>query len=130
MQCAQLTNSHYAKIIHSIHSSNESRKNYFVEQINRVTNLPLGVYRIVMKHGSDNFRESSTVDILKRTNIDKSDILIYEPNLKGEDFLDIPTTGDLSFFLSRVSTILANRYDYNLVNFQGEIITADIFGQD
>jgi UDPglucose 6-dehydrogenase len=117
-------------IISAIVDSNESRKKYLVEKIMQFNPKTVGLYRIVMKKGSDNYRFSAVIDILKLLKIYEIDIIIYEPSYREELFEGIKVEKDLEIFKYTSDIILANRNDSELIKIKNKIFTRDIFGDN
>lgn len=117
-------------IISAIVDSNESRKKYLVEKIMQFNPKTVGLYRIVMKKGSDNYRFSAVIDILKLLKIYEIDIIIYEPSYREELFEGIKVERDLEIFKYTSDIILANRNDSELIKIKNKIFTRDIFGDN
>ena len=121
-----------SEIISSIVSSNISRKKYIANYI--ITQSPqiLGVYRLVMKKGSDNFRDSAILDVISI--IQKLDasikIIIFEPFVKESHIIGCDVYPSLINFLELSNIILANRIEEPLVPFQEKVFTRDIFGEN
>ena len=90
----------------------------------------VGVYRLAMKEGSDNIRESSIQGIMKRVKAKGIPIIIYEPLIKEERFFNSPVYTDLEQFKKDSDLILCNRNSSELSDVQDKIFTRDIFQQD
>ena len=91
----------------------------------------VGVFRLIMKRGSRNFRASSVIGVLKRLKEKDITIIIYEPALEdGVSFLDLPVVNDLNRFKQECDIIIANRYDRVLDDVKDKVYTRDLFGND
>lgn len=120
-------------IIKSIVKSNDTRINYIANQISNklvsLDNPTLGVYRLAMKTGSDNFRESSIIKVLQKlsTNIN---IIIYEPTIPSSSFEGWAVEKSLEEFKQKASIIITNRFDKLLEDVKDKIYTRDIFNNN
>jgi len=115
-------------LISAIVSSNTTRKDFIAESILKYQPKVVGIYRLVMKSGSDNFRASSIQGIMKRLKAKGVEIVIYEPILKEEIFFNSKVIKDLSEFKKISDLIIANRKSANLYDVENKIYTRDIFG--
>ena len=117
-------------IIGAIVDANSTRKEFLANAI--ISNQPktVGVYRIVMKTDSDNFRDSAVLGIIRELMQKKIEILIYEPEYQGITFDTIPVTKDLKYFEKCCDLIIANRVDSLLKLISKPIFTRDIFETD
>lgn len=118
-------------IISAIIKANASRKAHIVNMILSKNPSSIGIYRLTMKSGSDNFRSSAILDIIKdlqeKTNIP---IYIYEPSITEPTFQDIPLINDLADFKKKSSLIVANRITADLFDVSQKVYTRDIYGRD
>jgi UDPglucose 6-dehydrogenase len=117
-------------IITAIVESNETRKNFLAEFITKKQPKTVGIYRLVMKAGSDNFRESSVQGIMERLQETGIEVIIYEPVLEVTKFHTFFVENDLSIFKSKAEIILANRAFEELDDVKVKVFTRDLFGED
>jgi UDPglucose 6-dehydrogenase len=115
-------------LISAIVEANRTRKDFLAEQILRLQPRCVGIYRLVMKVDSDNFRQSSIQGIMKRMKAKGVEIIVYEPSLAESDFFGSEVTRDLENFKARASVIITNRNDSELVDVAGKVFTRDLFG--
>ena len=118
------------KIMEAIINSNTMRKDFLGLEIAKLKPKKVGVYRLAMKEGSDNIRESSMQGIMKRVKAKGIPIIIYEPLIKEETFFNSPVYTDLEQFKKDADLILCNRNSSELSDVQDKIFTRDIFQQD
>jgi len=118
------------KIMEAIIDSNTMRKDFLGLEIAKLKPKKVGVYRLVMKEGSDNIRESSMQGIMKRVKAKGIPIIIYEPLIKEETFFNSPVYNDLEQFKKDSDLIICNRNSSELSDVQDKIFTRDIFQQD
>lgn len=126
-------------LIEAIVESNRTRKDFIVDEIiQRVMNLVykgvanpvVGIYRLAMKTGSDNFRASSIQGIVKRIKAKGISVFVYEPTLDVPDFFGSKVTHDLDAFKSTCDVIIANRWNDDLSDIAGKVFTRDLFKRD
>ncbi len=117
-------------LISAIVASNYTRKNHIYEMIVNKNPKTIGVYRLVMKSKSDNFRESSIQDIMFKLKNAGFNLLIYEPTILGDSFDDIKIEKDLNKFKAVSDVILVNRYNEELHDVYDKIYTRDLFFRD
>lgn len=114
--------------IRAVVEANEQRKDVIAADIVSRKPSVVGVYRLAMKSGSDNFRESSVLGVIERLRSQKIDVIVYEPNLGGDSFDGYELVNDLSDFIDRSDIIVANRMAQELSAAQDKVYTRDIFG--
>ncbi len=90
----------------------------------------VGVYRLTMKSGSDNFRQSSIQGVISRLRERGVEVIIYEPVITGEDFEDMPVVNDIIAFKQRSDVIIANRQNEELGDVSEKLYTRDVFVRD
>lgn len=117
-------------LIHAIVEANATRKDFIAEQVVSTRPEVVGVYRLAMKSGSDNFRASAIQGVVRRIQDRGVEVLLYEPMLEATEFNGIEVTDDLAEFKRRSSIILANRVEIELSDVQEKVFTRDIFGRD
>ena len=118
------------KIMEAIIDSNTMRKDFLGLEIAKLRPKKVGVYRLAMKEGSDNIRESSMQGIMKRVKAKGISMIIYEPLIKEETFFNSPVYTELEQFKKDSDLILCNRNSSELSDVQDKIFTRDIFQQD
>lgn len=117
-------------IIAAIVNSNITRKNYIVDKVASFNPEVVGIYRLTMKAGSDNFRESAVWDIMKKLADKGIKIVIFEPIIKEDHYNDIPVINDMKRFKEECDVIIANRYNSDLEDVMDKVYTADIYFRD
>ena len=125
-------------LIEAIVESNRTRKDFIAERAHQIAaqraegaEITIGVYRLTMKSGSDNFRQSSIQGVMKRLRVKGAQVVIYEPTLPdGALFYDCRVIGDLATFKAQSDAILANRYDPDLDDVRAKVYTRDLFCRD
>ena len=115
-------------LIQAIVDANSTRKEFLANEISARKPETVGVFRLVMKHNSDNFRESSVQSIIKLLISKKINVIIYEPKLNSKSFLGVPIENNLEKFKSQANVILANRMTSDLSEVKDKVFTRDIFG--
>jgi UDPglucose 6-dehydrogenase len=117
-------------MMQAIVDANRTRKDFLAEEILRLKPRTVGIYRLVMKAGSDNFRQSSVQGIMKRIKAKGVNVVVYEPALNAPDFFHSEVIKDLSAFKSRCDVIIANRRTADLDDVADKVFTRDLFGGD
>ena len=118
-----------AHLLNSVIESNESRKLFIANKIVDMNPSVVGVYRLVMKSGSDNFRESAIFDVIRILKQRGISIIVYEPFIKEEDS-EFIINNDLISFKKKSNLIITNRYDNYLDDVFNKVFTRDIFGNN
>jgi UDPglucose 6-dehydrogenase len=117
-------------MMQAIVDANRTRKDFLAEEILRLKPRTGGIYRLVMKAGSDNFRQSSVQGIMKRIKAKGVNVVVYEPALDATDFFHSEVIKDLRTFKSRCDVIIANRRTADLDDVADKVFTRDLFGGD
>ena len=124
-------------LIHAIVEANTTRKDFIAREVVRLCNVDglnkvpvVGIYRLVMKQGSDNFRASAVQGIIKRIKAEGVEVIVYEPSLKDVMYFQSSVVNNLAAFKQKADVILANRRSSDIDDVVGKIYTRDLFGND
>lgn len=121
-------------LIEAIVEANRTRKDFIsdeiLNQLRNVENPVVGIYRLTMKSGSDNFRQSAIQGVMKRLKGEGLAVVIYEPTLGKSDFYGSEVTYDLTEFKQRVDIIVANHWNDDLADVASKVFTRDLFKRD
>jgi UDPglucose 6-dehydrogenase len=117
-------------LIHAIVDANTTRKDFIADEIIKRKPKVVGVHRLIMKAGSDNFRASSIQGIMKRIKAKGISVIVYEPALKDTEFYNSKVVNDLAEFKREADVIIANRNTDALADVADRVYTRDLFGSD
>ena len=118
------------KLIQAIVDANSIRKDLLADQILMKSPKTVGIYRLVMKEGSDNFRQSSIQGIMKRLKAKGVEVIIYEPAMEKTTFFNSRVVLDLRAFKVEADVIIANRFSDDIADVADKVFTRDLFGSD
>ncbi|WP_445006047.1 nucleotide sugar dehydrogenase [Halomonas mongoliensis] len=119
-----------SNMVQAIVDANRTRKDFVAEQILKRQPRVVGVYRLIMKTGSDNFRASAMQGVMKRLKAKGIEVVVYEPVLQEETFYGSRVIRDLEAFKALSDVILSNRMAEELSDVAGKVYTRDLFGSD
>ena len=117
-------------LIRAIVDANRTRKDFLAEQVISKKPKIVGIHRLVMKSGSDNFRQSSIQGIMKRIKAKGIEVIVYEPTLKEPQFFNSRVVNDLKIFKAEADIIIANRNSIEIQDVASKVFTRDLFGSD
>jgi len=117
-------------LIQAIVEANTTRKDFVAADVLRRNPTTVGVYRLVMKSGSDNFRASSIQGVMKRIKAKGIEVIVYEPTLDDDLFFNSEVVDDLETFKKRSDVIITNRTAAELADVADKVYTRDIYGRD
>ena len=116
-------------IFTAVVESNKLRKEFIAKKILNKNYSKVGIFRLIMKKNSDNYRDSAIFDVIKILIESGQDLLVYEPLINKNDF-SFSITHDLNFFKNKCDLVIANRMDECLIDIQNKLFTRDIFGEN
>lgn len=119
-----------SNMIQAIVDANRTRKDFIAEAVSKRNPRVVGVYRLIMKAGSDNFRASAMQGVMKRLKAKGIEVIVYEPTLHEEDFYNSRVINDLAAFKKEADLILSNRMSSELEDVAEKVYTRDLFGSD
>ncbi|RVU83406.1 nucleotide sugar dehydrogenase [Leucothrix sargassi] len=117
-------------LIRAIVDSNTTRKDFVADEVIKRKPKVVGIYRLIMKAGSDNFRASSIQGVMKRIKAKGIEVVVYEPELDADEFFNSKVSHDLSQFKKECDVIISNRFLPELEDIKEKIYTRDLFGCD
>lgn len=117
-------------LIAAVVDANTTRKNFIADDMLGRAPKVVGVYRLVMKAGSDNFRTSAIQGVMKRIKAKGVEVIVFEPSLEGTEFFGSEVVRDVEDFKSRADLILANRRENALLDVADKVYSRDIYGRD
>ncbi|CAM3452963.1 nucleotide sugar dehydrogenase [Halomonas casei] len=119
-----------SNMVQAIVDANRTRKDFIAESVLRRNPTVVGVYRLIMKTGSDNFRASAMQGVMKRIKAKGVEVVVYEPVLQDDKFFGSTVMRDLAAFKDKCDVILTNRMVAELSDVEAKVYTRDLFGSD
>ena len=117
-------------LIEAIIQSNIIRKDLLISKIKAINPATIGIYRLIMKEGSVNFRESAILSFITKLQENNHEIILYEPMIEGDLYEGIPVHNNLEDFINNSDMIIANRLTGDLKNYEEKVFTRDLFHKD
>jgi UDPglucose 6-dehydrogenase len=117
-------------LIQAVVEANRTRKDFIADQIIAAHPRVVGIYRLVMKEGSDNFRQSAVQGVMKRIKAKGIEVIVYEPAMDEERFFNSRVIRDLDAFKAEADLIISNRQAKDLADVADKVMTRDLFGVD
>src|SRR5487761_1924538 len=117
-------------LVHAIVEANTTRKDFIAQSILKLNPNVVGIHRLIMKSGSDNFRASSIQGIMKRIKAKGIEVIVYEPELKESEFFHSRVVNDLAQFKQEADVIVANRITDDIRDVADKVYSRDLFGKD
>jgi UDPglucose 6-dehydrogenase len=117
-------------LIHAIVDANTTRKDFVAASIVNMNPKVVGIYRLIMKAGSDNFRSSSIQGIMKRIKAKGIEVIVYEPVMQEKDFYRSKVVNNLDVFKQQADVIVANRMTKEILDVADKVYTRDLYGND
>jgi UDPglucose 6-dehydrogenase len=119
-----------SNLINAIVESNSTRKDFIADLVINQQPKIVGIYRLIMKSGSDNFRASSIQGIMKRIKAKGIEVIVYEPELAADTFFRSRVVKDLEVFKQLANVVVANRLSDDIKDIEAKVVTRDLFGHD
>ena len=117
-------------LIGAIVNANSTRKDFLTDEILKRSPRVVGIYRLVMKKNSDNYRESSVQGIMKRIKAKGINVIVYEPSFSAKKFFGSKIENDLIKFKKKADLVVANRMDPEIFDVSDKVFSRDLFGND